>query len=126
MCADPRTDNQWLINSVGTYPEPVWQAIRDRMGRPVWRHTDSMGETLPAMFALLRKHAGDVLFQDAFFVERPAPALKGGDVVIRSVRPVCKWTDEAKGVQPGFNVSTRGNGVDAARWPEDLMTQVVM
>jgi hypothetical protein len=29
--------NQWLANSVGDYPEPVWQDVWERNGKQVFR-----------------------------------------------------------------------------------------
>lgn len=48
---------------------------------------------------------------------------------VRTVKPIADWEDHADGshgVQPGFNVGTRGNGVDAPRWPENLLEEVVV
>jgi len=42
---------------------------------------------------------------------------------MKMVAPVLTFPDEK--VKLGYNVSTRGNGVDQPRWPEDLMTEIV-
>jgi hypothetical protein len=68
----------------------------------------------------MMKNSAAKLFKPNYFVEFPAKAL---GTTARIVAPVLKFPDGR--VKLGFNVGTRGNGVDQPRWPEDLMTEVV-
>lgn len=45
------------------------------------------------------------------------------NAIVRTVKPIVKYNNDQ--VQLKYNVGTRGNGKDAARWPEDLLTEVV-
>lgn len=60
------------------------------------------------------------LFQPAFFEDRESKAI---GAIVRTIKPIIKFDDDQ--VQLNYNVGTRGNGKDAAQWPEDLMTEVV-
>ncbi|KAH4048462.1 hypothetical protein HBH49_159000 [Parastagonospora nodorum] len=112
--------SQWLVNSVGTYPEDVWQDVWTRNGRQVFRHYHNMQYTLPRYLQMMRANASDVLFKPEFFEVRHSGAI-GKDV--KTVKPIVQYPDGK--VELKFNVGTRGNGVDQPRWPEDLMTEVV-
>jgi hypothetical protein len=111
--------NQWLIQSVGLYPESVWQALWKRNGRQVVPHHWPMARTIPLYLAMMAASAPHV-FDDKLFKVREA---KAAGVRIRTVKPVLKWSGGT--VKPGFNVSARRNGVDKPRWPEDLMAEIV-
>jgi hypothetical protein len=69
---------------------------------------------------MLRENSKDVLFNPSFFEKRRSDAL-GQDIVCP--KPVVQFPHGP--VELKFNVGTRGNGVDQARWPQDLMTEVV-
>lgn len=112
--------SQWLVNSVGTYPEDVWEDVWTRNGREVFRHYHNMGYTLPRFLQMLKKNAGDVVLNPKFFETRHSGAI-GKD--IHCVKPIIQFP--GKKVELRFNVGTRGNGVDEPKWPEDLMTEVV-
>lgn len=107
----------WLIKSVGTYPPDVWDKLWSECGRPIHRSWVNNGATVPATLRNLRSGpGGDRLFQKDFFQDRSAPGPLG-EGKIRGVKGVADW---AGVVELGFNVGTRGNGVDAPRWPENL------
>lgn len=110
--------SQWLVNSVGTYPQDVWDEVWQRHGSPVYRHYHSMAYTLPSMFNLLHKYDEEALFDSDFFEKRVSKAM-GHEYI--QVKPVARFDD----VHLGFNVGTRTNGVDQARWPSDLSVEVV-
>ena len=113
----------WLINSVGTYPMPVWNELRAEHGNPVYRHWHNNGITAPETLKSLRDGpGGQRLFRPDFFANR-APSGALGDKKIRAVRPVADWGETVK---LGFSVGTRGNGVDAAVWPEDLSVEKIV
>jgi hypothetical protein len=121
--------NQWLIRSVGTYPTPVFQQVWAETGnKTVYRSYHGMEYTIPIMIKGLVENSGGVgakrLFKPEFFEERKAEALHGKGKKIKVVKPILDFKDGK--VKPGYNVSTRGNGVDAAKWPEDLMVHVVI
>ncbi|KAL6705948.1 hypothetical protein ACN47E_006227 [Coniothyrium glycines] len=112
--------SQWLVNSVGTYPEDVWQDVWTRNGRQVFRHYHNMGYTLPRFLQMLKENANDVIFNPEFFEIRHSGAI-GKD--IHCVKPIIQYP--AKKVSLAYNVGTRGNGVDQPKWPTDLMTEIV-
>lgn len=71
------------------------------------------------MLGMLHKYDAKTLFKPEFFERRKSKAL-GLEFV--GVKPVAQFKDN---VQLRFDVGTRGNGVDQARWPEDLSVEVV-
>lgn len=111
--------SQWLVRSVGEYPEQVWRDVYERHDSPVFRHYHAMQYLLPEMLSLLAKHDSSTLFNPDFFERRRSEAA-GYDFI--QVKPVAQFADEVK---LGFNVGTRTNGVDKARWPEDLTTEII-
>ncbi|RMJ14268.1 hypothetical protein CDV36_006094 [Fusarium kuroshium] len=112
--------SQWLVNSVGTYPDQVWQDLWKRNGSPVFRYFDPMQTLVPKTLQVVMKNSGQALFKPKFFHQYSCRYL-GKDVKI--VAPILRFPNGD--VKPGFNVGTRSNGVDAARWPEDLSVEVV-
>ena len=112
--------NQWLAQSVGTYPEKVWEELWKRNGQFVFRAEHTMGYTVPRVREMIRQNSGEVLYKPEFFEDRKSGAL---GVDVRTVRPIISF--KRREVDLGYNVGTRGNGVDQPRWPEDLMTEIV-
>lgn len=112
--------SQWLVNSCGTYAPQVWDELWSSYDKPVFRHTHAMLYTIPRMMSLLSKNKKSAIRQTQFFEEREARNL---GTMIRTVKPILEFP--AGEVELGFQVGTRGNGVDQARWPEDLLTEVV-
>ncbi|KPI34741.1 Succinate--hydroxymethylglutarate CoA-transferase [Cyphellophora attinorum] len=110
--------NQWLVKHVGEYPKEVWEDVWAANGKPVFRHWHNTGVILPAHLKLCAQQG---LFEKRHFEVRKSGAL--GGLPMRMVKPVLQYLDGH--VELGFNVGTRGNGVDAARWPEDLLNEVV-
>lgn len=70
---------------------------------------------------MLKTISGDVVFNPDFFEKEHSGAL-GKDVLCP--KPVIHFPRGP--VQLRYNVGTRGNGIDQAQWPEDLMTEVVV
>ena len=68
----------------------------------------------------MMKRDKTVLNQE-FFQKRKSKALNG--LEFRMPKPVIQFPPNSVSLE--YNVGTRGNGIDAARWPEDLMTEVV-
>ncbi|KAE8154872.1 CoA-transferase family III domain-containing protein [Aspergillus avenaceus] len=122
VCMDTALNyySQWLVNSVGMYPLSVWEDVWQRHDRLTFRHHDNMPTTIPIMMRSLMQHSSAQLFQPQFFEIRPSRAVNRH---FRVLRPVLRFADEQ--VRLRFNVGTRSNGHDAARWPDDLMTEVV-
>ncbi|KAF2273427.1 alpha-methylacyl-CoA racemase [Westerdykella ornata] len=112
--------SQWLVDSVGTYPQDVWEDVWNCNGRQVFRHYHNMHYTLPRFLAMLKQNAGDVVFKPAFFEKRYSGAI-GKDILCP--KPVIRFPQGP--VELRYNVGTRSNGVDQAKWPENLMTEVV-
>ncbi|KAH7121505.1 putative L-carnitine dehydratase [Dactylonectria macrodidyma] len=111
--------NNWLVRSVGTYPHEVWKSLWGRFDSPVFSHDDHMLFLLLAYMAMLKK-ASPSLFGPSFFDTRQAAHL---GCSIRTVKPVLQFPEGL--VRPGFQVGTRGNAVDAPRWPRDLLVETV-
>jgi crotonobetainyl-CoA:carnitine CoA-transferase CaiB-like acyl-CoA transferase len=113
--------NAWLARSVGEYPSAVWADVWVRNGKPVFRAWHNMAYTIPRVLGgMVKSGAGKDMFEEGNFEERESRVL---GVTIRTVRPVLRYTGEE--VKLGYNVGTRGNGVDQVRWPADLMSEVV-
>lgn len=117
--------NQWLIRSVGTYPDDVFEQMRRETKHEPFRHWHTMGHTFPRMLRSLQEGpAVDRLFRPEFFEDRDAEVALGKGKKIRAMAPVIKFSSDT--VKPGYHIGTRPNGVDAARWPENLSTQLVV
>lgn len=109
------------MDSVRTYPTAVWEDLWDRHDRLAFRHNDNMPAMFPRVLPSLFKNSGKDLFQPGFFEIRYSGAV---DHYFKSVRPVLSFPNQE--VTFGFNVGTRTNGRDAAHWPEELSTEVVI
>lgn len=105
---------------MGTYPSTIWQDLWSRHGKPVYRHYHNMSYLLPRLIGLLREHDSEAVFKPDFFEGRVSKAV-GHEFV--QVKPVAAWKNGS--VKLEYNVGTRGNGVDQARWPADLKTEIV-
>ncbi|KAE8377932.1 CoA-transferase family III domain-containing protein [Aspergillus bertholletiae] len=112
--------SQWLVNSVGVYPPSIWEDVWQRHNRLAFRHNDNMPATIPLMMKSLMMNSGAQLFQPRFFETRYSGAV---DRYFKVVRPVLSFADQQ--VDLRFNVGTRSNGHDAARWPEDLRVEII-
>ncbi|KAJ6030557.1 uncharacterized protein N7446_000378 [Penicillium canescens] len=113
--------SQWLVNSVGVYPDAVWEDVWERHDRLSFHHYDNMSVMIPVVMKTLFKNNAAQLFQPRFFEVRYSGAV---DRHFKALRPVLSFPD--KQVTPCFNIGTRTNGHDAARWPEDLRTEVIV
>lgn len=112
--------SQWLVNSCGVYPHEVWKSVWALNGNEVFRHYHNMNYTMPRLLKMMNENSRDVLFRDEFFEDRKAKNL---GIEIKTVKPVLAFPQGE--VELRYNVGTRSNGIDAPRWPEDLMTEVV-
>ncbi|KAK1758843.1 CAIB/BAIF family protein [Echria macrotheca] len=115
--------NQWLIDACGTYPQKeVWTSLRDRYNHQ-FRHYHNMLYTIPRVLTGISKdvEASKRLFPSQFFVKERPVSLRGKEMLY--VAPVLQFPQGE--VKPGFDIGTRGNAVDDARWPEDMNVQVV-
>lgn len=79
-----------------------------------------MPYTIPRMLKMLVANSQEKVFKGEYFEDRKSEAL---GVLVRCVKPILMFQDE--GVKLGYNVGTRGNGVDVARWPKDLGVEIV-
>ena len=75
---------------------------------------------MPVLMQGIMKYTPHLL-NPALFTGYPVKNLGGH--VITFPAPVLRFPGGE--VEPGFQVGTRGNGVDQPRWPEDLMVEVV-
>jgi hypothetical protein len=110
--------NRWLVEQVGEYPPDVWEEVWTRNGRNVFHHFHSMNYTLPHYMKMFQAEG---MFDLDFFEMRETKAL---DLKIRTPKPVLRFPKGT--VELGFNVGTRGNGVDQPYWPDDLSTEIVV
>jgi hypothetical protein len=78
-----------------------------------------MPYSIPAMMKLLVQHDSQTLFNPTFLQPMEAKYLE--TTFIRP-KPVAQF---ANGVELGYHVGTRGNGVDQPVWPKDLTVEVV-
>ncbi|KAK3701816.1 hypothetical protein LTR37_015238 [Vermiconidia calcicola] len=114
----------WLVNSVGEYPQEVFDKVWSEHDRKVWHSYESNTITGPATQKKLRENEGGKrLFKPEFFEERSAPGVLG-ELKFRHIKPIAQWPPNT--VEPGYKIGTRGNGVDAAYWPSDLSTEIVV
>ncbi|KAF2713518.1 CoA-transferase family III [Pleomassaria siparia CBS 279.74] len=112
--------SQWLVNSVGVYPPEVWEDVWSRNGRQVFRHFHGMPYLMPRFLKMLLDNSKDILFNPKFFEKRHSGAI-GKDIL--TIKPVIDFTEG--NVLLKFNVGTRSNGIDAPKWPENLLTEIV-
>lgn len=112
--------SQWLVNECGTYPEEVWKELWETKGQPKFRHYDNMQATIPALIGMLLKHASDTVLSAENFENRHSKAI---GCTVRTPKTIIQWQDDK--VEPGYNVGTRGNGVDKPYWPKDLSVEIV-
>jgi CoA-transferase family III len=110
--------NQWLIRSCGVYPQPVWNEMWEKYDKFQFRAINPMEVSAPITMKLMHERSDS--FRDEFFEVRHNGIL---GVDIRCVKPVIQFPNGE--VVLKYNVGCRGNGTDAPRWPEDLMTEKV-
>lgn len=110
--------NMWLVDHVGEYKKDIWEDLWSRNGRQVFRHYHSMNYTAPHYMKMFQQQG---LLNLDFFETRESKAL--GGIKFRVPKPILQFPPGT--VEPGYNIGTRGNGVDQPRWPRDLMTEIV-
>ncbi|KAI9743700.1 MAG: hypothetical protein M1818_003016 [Claussenomyces sp. TS43310] len=113
--------SQWLVRSVGVYPPATWAQLWATSGLRPFRHDEGMTALLPPVMGALMRHRAATLFKPQHFEAQPSAAL--GRRTVTTVRPILRFP--AARVRLGYHVSTRGNGVDQPRWPDDLMDEIV-
>ncbi|KAL6897541.1 alpha-methylacyl-CoA racemase [Trichoderma evansii] len=112
----------WLVNSVGTYSPEVWDEVWTRNGKQVFRHYHDQFYTLEKYRSTLQKSSPN-LWNPDFFEDRYA---YGYGKPIRTVKPIAQYQGKKNTIKLGYNVPCRTNGVDAPKWPDDLMMEVVV
>jgi hypothetical protein len=70
---------------------------------------------------MMKVNSSEVFFNPKFFEVRHSGAI---DADVKCVRPIVRYPQG--NVTLKYNVGTRGNGVDQPRWPEDLLTEIVV
>ncbi|KAL6230139.1 hypothetical protein BDW75DRAFT_248920 [Aspergillus navahoensis] len=113
--------SQWLVNSVGVYPEPVWKEVWAKHNNLSFRHCQGMITMLPKMLGSLAQNSASALFRPDFFEVRYSKAI---DRHFKAVKPILTFPGGEVSLR--YNVGTRTNGQDAPRWPEDLLTEVIV
>jgi hypothetical protein len=109
-----------LINSVGVYPDIVWQELWTQHGKMIFNSDDSMQHVLPAMINSLRKNHIDLFINPAYYTIKYNNVLKKD---FRIVKDCIQWPPGS--VDFDYRIPTRGNGVDEPRWPKDLSVEIV-
>jgi crotonobetainyl-CoA:carnitine CoA-transferase CaiB-like acyl-CoA transferase len=112
--------SQWLINSVGVYPETVWQELWSQHGRMIFHSGDNKLVSLPAVMDALRKNHIDLFTNPAYYT------IKHNNVFntdFRIVKDCIQWPPGS--VDFDYRIGTRANGVDQPRWPKDLTVEIV-
>jgi len=81
-----------------------------------------MSYMLPRLLgSVMKEDKGKALFSPKNFTQYEIKHLPG--VKVKYPAPVLQYPHGE--VEPGFQVSTRANGVDQPRWPKDLSVDVV-
>jgi hypothetical protein len=80
-----------------------------------------MGITIPLFLKMVAQNPlGARILNPNFFELRQNRAI---GVPIRTPKPILSFPEGI--VEPGYNIGSRGNGVDEARWPKDLLTEII-
>ncbi len=85
---------------------------------PVFRHHHAMQYLLPRVLGPVQKSSADKLSKEESFTQYFVKTL---GKTMRIVAPVLQFPNQE--VKLGFDVGARTNGVDEARWPEDLSVE---
>ena len=72
------------------------------------------------MMKMLYQYDAKTLFQADFFEPRVSKAL---NTTFIQVKPIAQFPN--KEVELGYNIGTRGNGVDQPVWPKNLTVEIV-
>jgi len=87
---------------------------------------DNMTVTIPTFMKMLHEKTTPVL-DERFFEIRKNGAL---GVDVKTIKPILGFEEEGEGegenVRLEYNVGSRPNGTDMAKWPNDLMTEIVV
>ncbi|KAF9781433.1 hypothetical protein IL306_014052, partial [Fusarium sp. DS 682] len=79
--------NQWLAQSVGEYPQQVWDKVWKQTGHEVFRHYHSMNHTIPRLIEKMKRDG--TLLNPRFFEMRESAALAG--LVFRTPKPILQF-----------------------------------
>jgi hypothetical protein len=112
--------SQWLVRSCGKYPADVWFKLWTSTGSLAFQNYHVMTHMLPHVAKSMYQYNAAALFQPSFFEIRETRAL---GQFIRTIKPVTQYPNAE--VRLGYEIGTRGNGVDKAFWPADLDVEVV-
>jgi hypothetical protein len=112
--------SQWLVNSVGVYPETVWQELWIQNGKMIFHSEDNNRILIPAFMSSLRKNHIDLFTNSAYYTIKHNNVLNKD---FRIVKDCIQWPQGS--VDFDYHIATRGNGVDQPRWPKDLSVEIV-
>lgn len=76
---------------------------------------------MPRYLNMIKNFHRDTLLRPEFFEIRESKAL---GLKLRCVKPILAFPEGS--VKLGYNIGTRGNGIDQPFWPEDLSTEIVV
>jgi len=85
---------------------------------------DNMTITIPAYMKMLHEKKAPI-FDETFFEIKKNGAL---GVDVKTIKPILEFEkeEEEESVKLEYHVGSRPNGMDVAKWPSDLMTEVVV
>ena len=111
---------QWLINSVGVYPDEVWQELWTQHGKMVFHSEDNMRTTIPAFMHSLHQNHLELFTDPTYYIIKHNNVLNED---FRIVKDCIQWPPNS--IDFDYQIAARGNGTDMPRWPKDLSVEIV-
>lgn len=125
----------WMINEIGNYDgdqnrhryhqEQLWESIWKKKGQPQLKYNEPLALALPRYIQLLKQYSSH-LFHTDFFEKRELLDPFSDLFELYALKPVVKLNHRQHQIKLGFSIPTRGNGVDAPFWPEDLLLKQII
>jgi hypothetical protein len=112
--------SQWLVNSVGVYPDAVWQKLWAQHGKIVFHSEDNMTHTIYVFLRALQKNHIDLFTNPAFYIIKHNKAMNED---FRIVKNCIQWPQGS--INFDHHIGTHSNGTDQPRWPKDLSVEIV-
>ena len=112
--------SQWLVNSVGVYPDAVWQKLWTQHGKMVFHSEDNMVHTLVAVMSALQKNHIDLFTNSAYYIIKYNKVMNKD---LRIVKNCIQWPQGS--IDYDYHIGTHPNGTDEPRWPMDLSVEIV-
>ncbi|CAO3618655.1 unnamed protein product [Cunninghamella blakesleeana] len=120
--------SNWMINEIGNYNDDdpqFWEYVWKKKGQPQIKYTEPLALALPRYIQLLKQYSPH-LFHPDFFERRELLEPFSDTFELYALKPVVKIIHQQLQLQLGFSIPTRGNGVDAPFWPNDLLVKQII